>query len=245
MTPTFSTLGLVAQLERAVAAAGYPAPTPIQAQAIPLLRTGRDVLGCAQTGTGKTAAFALPILHRLARTPRTPGRRGPRALVLAPTRELAVQIADGFRTYGRYLNIRVRRRVRRRRPGPAGGRVPARRRHPRRDAGPAARPDGAAARAAGRPSRCSCSTRPTACSTWGSSTTIRRDRRGAAARRARRCCSRRRCPARSAARRHASWSSPPRSRSHPRRQHRRRGRAVGATRRPQHDKRALLSERAA
>jgi ATP-dependent RNA helicase RhlE len=105
MTPTFSTLGLVAQLERAVADAGYPAPTPIQAQAIPLLRTGRDVLGCAQTGTGKTAAFALPILDRLARTPRAPGRRGPRALVLAPTRELAVQIADGFRTYGRYLNI--------------------------------------------------------------------------------------------------------------------------------------------
>ena len=105
MTPTFSTLGLVEQLERAVAAAGYPAPTPIQAQAIPLLRTGRDVLGCAQTGTGKTAAFALPILDRLARTPRAPGRRGPRALVLAPTRELAVQIADGFRTYGRYLNI--------------------------------------------------------------------------------------------------------------------------------------------
>src|SRR6188508_1910363 len=87
MTPTFSTLGLVDQLERAVAAAGYPAPTPIQAQAIPLLRTGRDVLGCAQTGTGKTAAFALPILDRLARTARTPGRRGPRALVLAPTRE--------------------------------------------------------------------------------------------------------------------------------------------------------------
>ena len=105
MTPTFSSLGLVAQLERAVEAAGYPAPTPIQAQAIPLLRTGRDVLGCAQTGTGKTAAFALPILDRLARTPRAPGRRGPRALVLAPTRELAVQIADGFRTYGRYLNI--------------------------------------------------------------------------------------------------------------------------------------------
>ena len=104
MTSTFSSLGLVPPLERAVAAAGYPAPTPIQAQAIPLLRTGRDVLGCAQTGTGKTAAFALPILDRLARTPRAPGRRGPRALILAPTRELAVQIADGFRSYGRFLN---------------------------------------------------------------------------------------------------------------------------------------------
>ena len=89
-----------------MAAAGYASPTPIQAQAIPQLLAGRDVLGCAQTGTGKTAAFALPILDRLSRKPRTPGARGPRALILAPTRELAQQIGDGFRDYGRYLPVR-------------------------------------------------------------------------------------------------------------------------------------------
>jgi ATP-dependent RNA helicase RhlE len=102
----FASLGLIAPLERAVAAAGYERPTPIQAQAIPHLVAGRDVLGCAQTGTGKTAAFALPILQRLAGGVRgDKGRRGPRALILAPTRELALQIADDFRGYGRYLSI--------------------------------------------------------------------------------------------------------------------------------------------
>ena len=103
----FSSLGLASPLQRAVAAAGYAAPTPIQAQAIPVLLAGHDVLACAQTGTGKTAAFALPILDRLARTGRAADRRGPRALVLAPTRELALQIADSFRAYGRHLSIRV------------------------------------------------------------------------------------------------------------------------------------------
>jgi ATP-dependent RNA helicase RhlE len=102
----FSHLNLAAALERAVTAAGYQTPTPIQAQAIPHLLAGRDVLGCAQTGTGKTAAFALPILDRLSRRERAPGARGPRALVLAPTRELALQIADGFRDYGRHLPLR-------------------------------------------------------------------------------------------------------------------------------------------
>ena len=96
---SFATLGLIDPLQRAVAAAGYVKPTPIQAQAIPHLLAGRDVLGCAQTGTGKTAAFALPILDRLAREPRRSGR-GPRALVLTPTRELATQIAEGFEDYG-------------------------------------------------------------------------------------------------------------------------------------------------
>ncbi|HEX4405868.1 MAG TPA: DEAD/DEAH box helicase [Polyangia bacterium] len=100
---SFLTLGLIEQLQRAVTAAGYDTPTPIQSQAIPHLLAGRDVLGCAQTGTGKTAAFALPILDRLSRTARRPGSRGPRALVLTPTRELALQINEGFATYGRHV----------------------------------------------------------------------------------------------------------------------------------------------
>jgi ATP-dependent RNA helicase RhlE len=101
----FSTLGLAEPVLRAVTAAGYQHPTPIQAQAIPHLLAGHDLLGCAQTGTGKTAAFALPLLDRLARTPRGAGRRGPRVLVLAPTRELALQISEGFRDYGRNVKV--------------------------------------------------------------------------------------------------------------------------------------------
>ncbi|HVR62934.1 MAG TPA: DEAD/DEAH box helicase [Polyangia bacterium] len=104
-TTTFESLGLLDPLHRAVLGAGYQTPTPIQSAAIPHLLAGRDVLGCAQTGTGKTAAFALPILDRLARTKKIEDRRGPRALVLAPTRELALQIAESFRTYGRHLSI--------------------------------------------------------------------------------------------------------------------------------------------
>jgi ATP-dependent RNA helicase RhlE len=104
---SFDSLGLIDPLRRAVLGAGYETPTPIQTKAIPHLLAGRDLLGCAQTGTGKTAAFALPILDRLARTQRAPDRRGPRALVLAPTRELALQIADSFRDYGRHLSIRA------------------------------------------------------------------------------------------------------------------------------------------
>jgi ATP-dependent RNA helicase RhlE len=102
---SFDSLGLIDPLRRAVLGAGYQVPTPIQSQAIPHLLAGHDVLGCAQTGTGKTAAFALPILDRLARTKRAPEKRGPRALVLAPTRELALQIAESFQTYGRHLSL--------------------------------------------------------------------------------------------------------------------------------------------
>ena len=102
---SFDSLGLIDPLRRAVSGAGYETPTPIQSKAIPHLLAGRDVLGCAQTGTGKTAAFALPILDRLARTKRATEKRGPRALVLAPTRELALQIAESFQTYGRHLSI--------------------------------------------------------------------------------------------------------------------------------------------
>ncbi len=96
---------LIPELQRAVAAQGYVTPTPIQEKCIPHLLEGRDVLGSAQTGTGKTAAFTLPLLERLAGN-RTPPRRGtPRALILAPTRELAAQIADSIRTYGRFLRL--------------------------------------------------------------------------------------------------------------------------------------------
>ncbi len=103
----FSELGLAKPLLQALAAEGYETPTPIQAQAIPSVLQGRDLLGVAQTGTGKTAAFALPILHRLAADRRPAPRRGCRALVLSPTRELASQIADSFRAYGARLGMSV------------------------------------------------------------------------------------------------------------------------------------------
>jgi ATP-dependent RNA helicase RhlE len=101
----FSDLALSEPILRAVRAEGYETPTPIQQRAIPLVLAGRDVLGCAQTGTGKTAAFALPILHRLALAPRAQ-RPHIRALVLSPTRELALQIGDSFGTYGRNTGLR-------------------------------------------------------------------------------------------------------------------------------------------
>ncbi len=101
----FTDLGLAEPILRALSQEGYETPTPIQAQAIPPIRDGRDLLGIAQTGTGKTAAFALPILQRLAAGHRPYLPRGCRALVLSPTRELASQIADSFRTYGRHLKL--------------------------------------------------------------------------------------------------------------------------------------------
>lgn len=104
----FEDLGLAEMLLRAVDAQGYDCPTEIQAEAIPLVLAGRDVLGCAQTGTGKTAAFALPTLQRLSGSPCNVNGRGRkiRALVLAPTRELALQICEGFEVYGRYTAVR-------------------------------------------------------------------------------------------------------------------------------------------
>lgn len=103
---TFSDLGLIEPLLRAVDESGYTQPTPIQQAAIPRLLEGRDLLGCAQTGTGKTAAFALPILQLLARQNRRVGQRSARVLILTPTRELAIQIHDSFKTYGKYLRLR-------------------------------------------------------------------------------------------------------------------------------------------
>ena len=108
----FDDLGLIEPLARAVREQGYERPTPIQARAIPHLLEGRDLLGLAQTGTGKTAAFALPILQRLYNHPpaATGGHRGSRpirVLILTPTRELASQIAESFDTYGKYLKLRT------------------------------------------------------------------------------------------------------------------------------------------
>jgi superfamily II DNA/RNA helicase len=102
----FNDFRLNGAIARALAEENYTTPTPIQAQTVPTAMTGRDVVGIAQTGTGKTAAFALPILHHLAGTPRTPERKTCRVLVLSPTRELSGQILDSFRTYGRHLRLR-------------------------------------------------------------------------------------------------------------------------------------------
>ena len=104
-TMTFKELNLSAPLLRAVQEAGYETPSPIQAAAIPPVLSGRDLMGCAQTGTGKTAAFALPMLDRL--TANAPRRKGAiRALILTPTRELALQIGESFEAYGKYLKLR-------------------------------------------------------------------------------------------------------------------------------------------
>ena len=103
---SFDQLSLSAPILRAVASEGYTVATPVQAQAIPLALAGRDLLGCAQTGTGKTAAFALPILHRLSEAPRRAGTAKPRCLVLCPTRELATQIVESFRIYGKNVALR-------------------------------------------------------------------------------------------------------------------------------------------
>ena len=103
----FSDLGLSGPILQALAAADYDTPTPIQAQAIPLVLQGKDLLGIAQTGTGKTAAFVLPSLDTLARANKRPGPRSCRMLILSPTRELASQIADNAVRYARFVPINV------------------------------------------------------------------------------------------------------------------------------------------
>src|SRR5436190_1633074 len=120
----FASLGLAESIVRSVVSEGYSIPTPIQAQAIPHVLAGKDVLGCAQTGTGKTAAFSLPLLHRLmsarshtsdahhqghnghAQNGAAPHHRHIRALILSPTRELALQIMESLATYGRNSGLR-------------------------------------------------------------------------------------------------------------------------------------------
>src|SRR3954454_13948155 len=101
---TFSSLGLQRVLADGVTALGYEEPTPVQREAIPLLLKGKDLLGQAGTGTGKTAAFALPMLQRIADEP---GGRQPSGLVLVPTRELAMQVAEALHKYGRSLRLTV------------------------------------------------------------------------------------------------------------------------------------------
>ena len=104
---TFKGLGIIDPILRALSAEGYTHPTPIQEQSIPILLGGKDLLGCAQTGTGKTAAFAVPILQQLyLDRRRKQGPRKIRALIVTPTRELAIQIADSFTTYGKFTGIR-------------------------------------------------------------------------------------------------------------------------------------------
>ena len=100
---TFKNLGLSPQLLKAILEQGYDKPTPIQEKAIPIILQGKDVLAAAQTGTGKTAGFTLPLLQRMGDTTPSKGRKKVRALVLTPTRELAAQVADSIKTYGKYL----------------------------------------------------------------------------------------------------------------------------------------------
>ena len=104
---TFDELDLIAPIHRALKAEGYRIPTPIQSQTIPAAIAGRDILGCAQTGTGKTAAFAVPILHQLGEQRLRPTPNRPVALILAPTRELAIQIDESFATYGKHLRLKT------------------------------------------------------------------------------------------------------------------------------------------
>jgi superfamily II DNA/RNA helicase len=104
---SFQTFGLAEPIARALTDAQYLQPTPIQQQTIPIVLTGRDLIGIAQTGTGKTAAFALPLLHRLSLAPRQPDKKTCRVLVLSPTRELSAQILDSFNAYGKYLRVRT------------------------------------------------------------------------------------------------------------------------------------------
>jgi ATP-dependent RNA helicase RhlE len=103
----FAALGLSDPLVRSVAEAGYKEPTPIQSKAVPHVLAGNDLLAAAQTGTGKTAAFVLPILDRLMQNPRAPQVTGPRCLIVTPTRELAAQIEADVRTYGKHVKLKV------------------------------------------------------------------------------------------------------------------------------------------
>jgi ATP-dependent RNA helicase RhlE len=104
--PSFQDLSLSPEIQKAISDKGYTVPTPIQEKAIPFLLDKKDLLGCAQTGTGKTAAFALPLLQNLIENPRRASPKQARVLILTPTRELAIQIHESFKTYGKYLRFK-------------------------------------------------------------------------------------------------------------------------------------------
>jgi ATP-dependent RNA helicase RhlE len=105
---TFENLNLSEPILKALQKEGYTHPTPIQAQAIPLLLKGKDVLGCAQTGTGKTAAFAIPIIQLMSKNTQPQERKSIRSLILTPTRELAIQIGESFESYGKFTNLKYK-----------------------------------------------------------------------------------------------------------------------------------------
>jgi ATP-dependent RNA helicase RhlE len=102
---SFQSLNLIQPILDAIIDEGYTVPTPIQQEAIPVIMQGTDMLGCAQTGTGKTAAFALPILQILSLSKTYDKKKKIRSLIITPTRELALQIGESFRTYGRYTDL--------------------------------------------------------------------------------------------------------------------------------------------
>ena len=142
----FVSLGLSPSLCLPLVKLGYTTPTPVQTQSIPVVLSGRDLLARAQTGTGKTAAFGLPMIDRLLVKGGTAGTRKPRGLVLVPTRELALQVHKALATYGVPANLRVTAIFGGVSFGPAEAGAAARHRHHRRHAGPSARSHGAAHR---------------------------------------------------------------------------------------------------
>ena len=147
--PRFDSLGLADPIVKAVMALGYEEPTPIQHEAIPVLLAGKDLIGQAGTGTGKTAAFALPMLHRLLDSGGK-GAHGPRGLILVPTRELAMQVAEAVHKYAKANRPSRRAGLRRRAHGSADPRASPRRRRHRRDARTRARFDAPEGARAGR-----------------------------------------------------------------------------------------------
>ena len=163
----FAALGLTAEIVQAVTALGYEEPTPVQRETIPTMLSGRDLLAQAATGTGKTAAFALPMLQRIVEAGAV-GRHPTAGLVLVPTRELAMQVAEAIHKYARGGTVWRRPAVRRGVDAPADSRARARREHRRRHAGSRAGPHPPADAGAGSAHACSCWTKPTRCSTWAS-----------------------------------------------------------------------------
>jgi len=102
----FESLNIIEPILKSLKEEGYTIPTPIQTQAIPIILEGKDLIGCAQTGTGKTAAFAIPVLQKLYNNPRNHDRRSIRSLIVTPTRELALQIEESFKAYGRHTGLK-------------------------------------------------------------------------------------------------------------------------------------------